>query len=373
MNEKDLTPEQRVILKKTQDEWTGIGTSTEPMDHAQARAAIENMYEVADLQKPVVVFCSSPFAANRAIEIWPVVSKTMSDLLWHHRDTKGVDEMERIFSALRPEIVGLLANYHSCQQNGVDFDTNRIVEALGEFANEVSLDILLDIANDESTKAAPSGNYLWGCHDSYWIAYYRFMEAIGEKYDEDHTRRVDAFDRIARNMLWWWPFEKTVFISDRPAELHWFEDELHNEEGPAIRFRDGWSIYAINGHRISGFIIENPEEITPEKVREESNAETRRIMVERYPGGTGKFLADIGAEVLDVDQVNTDLGNPDSPALMRALIRAENDLYLVGTDGSTQRTYYMSLDSQLDIKTCVEAHESIMPFGLKENKIQAQG
>jgi hypothetical protein len=77
-------------------------------------------------------------------------------------------------------------------------------------------------------------------------------------------------------------------VSDRPHELH-IETEngrgrLHNDRGPAKRYSDGWSIYAIHGTRVTQQIVEAPETLTAQQVLGEANAEVRRVMVDRLRG-----------------------------------------------------------------------------------------
>jgi hypothetical protein len=366
----ELTPEQEKLLQEYADTWFKIGTSTDPTNRERVVELMKEGYQMVDKVAPNVVFCQSPFAATRAIQIWEPVSRALLEMTGVQ--VEG-DEREEEFLAMRAEVASELAAFYVANYLGKNFESNRILNALGAFREDVDIERLKTIALDPETIDTPNGHYLWGCHDAYWIAYYRFCEELGVKYDDDATMRLHFLEKVAKEMMWWWPFDEAVFVCDRPQELHWEGEQLHNETGPALRFRDGWSIYVIDGIRIEPYIIENPELITAEKVRAENNIEVRRFMVERYPGGPGQYLSDINAEIVDTDQVPTDKNDPNAPYLMRALIRAENELYLVGTDGSTRRTYYMNLDPELDIKTCKQAHESIMPFETQEDSIKTQG
>jgi hypothetical protein len=62
-----------------------------------------------------------------------------------------------------------------------------------------------------------------------------------------------------------------------------------------------------------------------------------------------------------MDTVKINPFDPNSESIPRALIRDKhNNVYFVGTDGSTHRTYYMNIPNT--IKTCIEAHNSISPI-----------
>ena len=108
-------------------------------------------------------------------------------------------------------------------------------------------------------------------------------------------------------------------VCDRPSEIHleqvrprgWNSHQLHNENGPAIAWRDGWAIYSVHGVRIPAWVIEQPERITPEAILAESNAEVRRVMIDKY--GWDRFADHRGMELIDTCD---DPGNPDSMILL---------------------------------------------------------
>ena len=97
-----------------------------------------------------------------------------------------------------------------------------------------------------------------------------------------------------------------------------------------------------------------PKEITVKAIKAEGNAEVRRIMRELY--GEGLYLSETGAKQIDIDHETCRKG-----AAPRMLIKDdEEQLWLVGTDGSTNKVLYMPVEG--DIKTCREAHESLSGF-----------
>ena len=93
-------------------------------------------------------------------------------------------------------------------------------------------------------------------------------------------------------------------ISDRP-EVLLVDDQNrpHCDTGPFCRWRDGTALYAVHGTRVPAWIIEQPGRLTVASIDAETNAEVRRVMVERY--GYGRYLVDSGARVTHecVDEV----------------------------------------------------------------------
>ena len=86
-------------------------------------------------------------------------------------------------------------------------------------------------------------------------------------------------------------------VSDRPERLL-IDDQNrpHCVDGPFCRWRDGSALYAIHGVRIPAWIVEDPKRITVKSIAEQTNAEVRRIMIDKY--GTSKYLLASGAKLV---------------------------------------------------------------------------
>lgn len=167
-------------------------------------------------------------------------------------------------------------------------------------------------------------------------------------------------------------------LYERPAAVH-REDtprglQLHNENGPAISFADGNGQYMLDGIVVPKHVVTAPETITIDEIEKNDNSEVRRLMIERR--GVGWYLSETRAEVIHMDTVKvfdqTATIDPDDRALAmpRALLKDKaGRMYLCGTDGSTNRVYYMMCPG--NVKTCAEAHNQLSG-GLDERKCVAQ-
>ncbi len=157
-------------------------------------------------------------------------------------------------------------------------------------------------------------------------------------------------------------------IMEKMIKLSNGQDVPHCEDGPARKWAgdeacpEGHEAYYIRGQLVPEKVVMRPETLTIQEIKEEKNAEVRRIMRERF--GECRYLQETGAKVIDADFESARKG-----AANRVLMKDdENQLWLVGTDGSTGRTYYMRVQDR--IKTCREAHESL--FGFPESVILAK-
>ena len=261
-----LTDEQEAELVRWRDRWLAIGCSTEPADRLAAEAAITKLYQNAGEQTPKFIWCLSPQDAVNAI-------------------TKAYQESD-----------GLEA--------------------------------------DKARQAALSAGRFWGQTEASWPCFYLFCrDVLGIKYDEPHNSNLDLWAQVSRSCNWWWPFEGLCFVSDRPELVSWepstTAQRLHSLTGPAIRFRDGWEIYAIKGITVDKRVVMTPELLEPWEITDEPNTEIRRIMLERY--GFDRYLAAVKATCLDSD---TDpLGFPRK--LLRADLSGDESLVMVQVTNST--------------------------------------
>jgi hypothetical protein len=66
-----------------------------------------------------------------------------------------------------------------------------------------------------------------------------------------------------------------------------------------MEFKDGWKVYSYHGVTVPAQVIETPETITIDQIKNEENAEVRRCMVERM--GWQKFVDLSELKVLHTD------------------------------------------------------------------------
>jgi hypothetical protein len=136
-------------------------------------------------------------------------------------------------------------------------------------------------------------------------AFYDAGRKIGVQYEKKLNDALDACLTLTGTGMWF-PFENVVFMCDNPSELHLnAQGNLHNEDGPAMLFADGFGLWAIHGVVVPREVIEHPEHITAKLALKEENSEIRRVMCERM--GWDKFIKDAGLALVDECD---DPGNP---------------------------------------------------------------
>lgn len=192
-------------------------------------------------------------------------------------------------------------------------------------------------------------------------------ESMGMQYRQNIRAKQKLLREVAESGFWFWPGSKRTICCERPSVLKFDEQfMLHCVDGPALAFRDGFEAYVIHNVEVPEYVITRPYEITVARIEAEENAEVRRIMTERF--GYGRYLSETGAKVLDMDVIAVNTLDEAFGSMPRALMEdKQGQRWLVGTDGSTKRVYYMRAPSEAN--TCAEAHSALA--GFDENQIIA--
>jgi hypothetical protein len=307
-----LTPEQEKYLPLFRDEWLKIGLDTTSVDRANAESAIGILYEWGGFKRPQFIHLSSPMMCELFIN------------LLCNRDQLG--------GQLRDQLRGQLWDQLGGQLWG---------QLGGQLRDQLGGQLW-------GQKLKYMGTWFWGQQDAYWVAWLEFGRLIGAQYDPKNEAGLGIWNVIARECHWFYPFLEFCIISDKPTVLQ--RDErglLHNPDGQALGYRDGWGLYAVHGVFLPGEIIEHPESVTVQRIEAEENAEIRRVMLEKY--GLGRYLMDSGAKEIHHDETGILYRKPidgDEPLVMVRVVNSTPEI-----DGSSKE-YFLRVPP--DTKTARE-------------------
>lgn len=138
------------------------------------------------------------------------------------------------------------------------------------------------------------GGNQWSSYDSF-LSFFRHVAQLPLDYaawDAWETLSLHSGPRIVHKDF--------CLISDRPAVLLVdAQGRPHCDTGPFCRWRDGSAIYSVHGVRVPARIIEQPKTITVREIEAETNAEVRRIMIDRY--GLPRYITDSGTKEIQRD------------------------------------------------------------------------
>jgi hypothetical protein len=138
-----------------------------------------------------------------------------------------------------------------------------------------------------------------------WQAYESFFRDVCGL-EHDHIQSAKDYADAQMSAGHWWPHSRFVIVSDRPSEIHllqrgprgWGSHVLHNPNGMALKYRDGWGVYALNGVIVPAWLVETPaEDLDPATFATIENAEVRREFVRKV--GVERLCQKLGTKVLD--------------------------------------------------------------------------
>lgn len=102
------------------------------------------------------------------------------------------------------------------------------------------------------------------------------------------------------------------------------QSRLHSVDGkPGLEYSDGRAEFYWHGVKVPIHVVRNPELITAEEIDNEVNVETRRVMIERYPGGAIALMQAQGAILKHKDETGELWARDHRPG--RSQWRGDND------------------------------------------------
>ncbi|MFF2851082.1 DUF6745 domain-containing protein [Streptomyces sp. NPDC058001] len=323
--------------------WREVAVVTRPAERSVAEAGVRLAYRRAGLPEPErIVWAGSPREAVRLVVGGPEAlggapGRSVRDEI---RSRPWAAERQRLHTELGP--VGWAAHWGAT--GGQLWDS---VQALAE---RLRAGLIEEMAVRTGRRAAenPPGDPLvdaqgtpmtesrlrlilldavLGQHDAAWLC----------AFDTADGSPLDGLAAVARSAGWWWPFERVAVVCERPTELHRDEaGRLDHADGPALAFPDGFALYAWRGMPVPGDFLKELSALTPERIRQEENAELRRVMLEHF--GYDRYLTESGAVPVHRDETGV---------LWRIALPGDEDVVMVEVINSTpepdgtSRTYWL--------------------------------
>lgn len=283
-----LPPELEARLPEIRDYWIHVGLRTDPADRPAAEDAVRRVYKVANLKPP-------------------------SKILWFGSPRVGAK-------------AAALAN------NGTDLE--KLSEEFVQNA-DVERQSVESLLNDAC----------FGAHDSYWLAH---LLTLGEAIGDDTAKPLEPLADLARaGCGWWWAFEELAILTEPHSVLRRdTEHRLHAEDGPAVAYPDGWSLYYWHGVSVPREWIEDKENLDPQTAISWENIEQRRAAVEII--GWEKILNAFDTRVINEDP------DPEIGTLLECDLPDAPKSRFLKVQCGTGRTFVLPVEPHL--QTALEAN-----------------
>ena len=298
-----LTSEQETALVEWRAKWLAAGLCCEPADFDRAEEIIAGFYAQLGKPRPMFFRFSSPMMCELGLATLKVILGSQSQLDSQLDSQLGSQLRSQLWSQLGSQLDSQLGSQLDSQlrsQLGSQLWSQLWSQLDSQLGSQLRSQLWSQLGSQLDSQFRSrqfSYNAFWGQHEAYWIAFYGFCAEIGVRYDEDGLRLLNAWGAIAESACWWAPWDGICILSDRPRHVSFdSQGRLHDETGMAVRFSCGWGVHAIHGVRVPEWVVERPAEITAAKISAETNAEIKRVMIERY--GVARYVADSGARVV---------------------------------------------------------------------------
>ncbi len=255
----NLTSSQKAQLEPYAQKWIKIGLSTEPCNVERSRYWIREAYKVAGLEPPTEwVVCDSPVSCAVSQQKYETQASNQVD----EQVSNQVDEQVRnqIWTQVSEQVWDQVWQFM-----GPVWD-----QVYDQVSNQVYRQVWGQVGYREKVSAQAT-------HD--WMGYFDYFLKILKL---DCVKPLVPLINLAKHCGWWAPYEGICFMQHRPQEIHLHNKLLHKEGEPAILYRDGFSVWALNGVRVPQWLSETrTEDINPRKLLTIKNAQVRAEFVKK--------------------------------------------------------------------------------------------
>ena len=368
-----LTSEQEAQIPVYFERYLNYGLDTSRIDRKKVTPMVAQIYESAGLKAPeLILYFDSPASCLLAQGVLQHVTED-KDQLGNQLRNQLIDQLRNqrrnqlwnqlwdqlgdpLRVQLRDQLGGQLGNQLGDQLRNQLWD--QLWDPLGDqLWNQLGDPLRNQLRNQLRNRFRDqlNQNNTWGNLDMFWLGFYAYIHEV-LSVEGEVISRFKIFHDFSKEVGLWFPYKDVCIISQKPTEIHMHNDRLHHDGGPAIKFADGYSLWALSGIRVSQEIAETPaDKMQYQMIDDEQNTEIRRLLLAKY--GEGRYLMDSGAQETHRDKYGILYRREfedDEPLVM---VRVENST--PEPDG-TNRPYFLRVDP--NVKT---AHEAVAStFGL---------
>ncbi|MGK7905308.1 MAG: DUF6745 domain-containing protein [Hormoscilla sp.] len=303
-----LTPEQEALIPVYREKWKSIVLSTDPIDCKKAARAIEAAYASLNKEKPVIIYCSSPFAALRylfELQVKPDLSGNELRLnkLYNFHNSESYRVRKMIYSNTLD--LNNLSRYQQIIRSKLEFMHKEMYRR--EYARDL---IKLELNKKDNLRGYRKarkrleplnyvGNEISGDWQL-WSGAVDFCISVLGLYDEKWE--IDQWE-IVRALIeecgWIFTFENHAIVCGRPVKISLdSQNRLHAEGTPAIQFADGYGIYYHHGVTLpEKYGRLHPNQWQSKWLLTEENVELKRVLIQGI--GYSRICLELAAFELD--------------------------------------------------------------------------
>jgi hypothetical protein len=343
-----FTSEQEAKIDEYYQHYLALGRSTKPIDKEKVSEGVDLYYKAINKSAPTKLWFSSPMMCELAIhvlkkvepkkfdsQLWSQLESQLSSQLWSQLGSQLGSQLSsqlgsqlwsqlesqldsqlwsqlwsQLGSQLRSQLDSQLWSQLDSQlrsqlwsqlgsQLGSQLDSQLRLKLWSQLGSQLDSQLRLKLWSQLEYISADR----WGCYDGNWICYYSYAHEVLGFIDDGNgiNKELLKAAQLCCYGNWMWFFDGLVIMSDHPRQLLLDErGRLHGENDMAMKFSDGWGIWAWHGARVPEDIITRPESITIEAIDKEENQEIRSVMLERF--GAERYILEGDAKQVSKDE-----------------------------------------------------------------------
>ena len=291
---KALAAEQIAALGQYRDRWLAVRRATQPADRSAAEAGVRLAYRAAGLEPPRRV-------------IWSRGPIELADLTREVLPTDGPDLRSKVIDGVRHRVASDIKRRVSKSVRASVANAINLSDALSTAATEAVIrstrsrrpSFAMRIRHPFSAWANGRRRSAVGLEDLAWLGVYEYFHDTCELKVE--TAPLRGLWLLANNVGWILPCERVCWLAERHNILRSdLKGRLHSANGPALRYPDGWSLYAWKSVVVPAWVIEQSEKITLRAIDNEPDVQIRRCMIEIMT--PERFVAEGGTVCVGQDE-----------------------------------------------------------------------
>ena len=266
-----LTPTQESLIPVYREKWTRIAMCTDRIDRPLAADAVKGIYEILGYREPEILFCDS----------------------WE----QGLIEQKN-----RPELginIDLIELNEEISQRLLRLLDLQIDRNIRDELNR-RLSVFINLGGFERRFGRAEFNFSLIRRNNLSLSY---VDYCVEVLNCLHNQKLWKLSKsLAKNSGWTFPFRDVCWVCDRPLVIRLDnEGRLHAEGEPAMKFADGFRVYAHHGVRLPAeYGKVHSEHWRAEWLLSERNAEVRRGLIQGI--GYDRICQELKATQLDTWQ-----------------------------------------------------------------------
>lgn len=357
MNEQDLdlSPENIKRMQDERDRLLGICFNCEPARRPETEDAIGKLYGFLGQKAPPAIWVDGPVHGARVAAVLCAsdedIVTAIAEVAANNAVAAGLDIgiTESAFKAMAPVFI--------------DDVSSRRLPVCGDWSLAMAHAILPRVARIMLSRvtrdqiASIAQSYSFGGALGYWPTYYTVAKMAGQWYTTEENERLEVWMQLVLSAGWWMPLTGAVICCERNEWMTTAEGQLHNKTKAAMRWPDGFEVYAWHGNVIPAEWITDIASVPPETALKWPNIEQRRCLQEIM--GWDKVLAQLPNRVIHADRdpqvgelIEVDLPDAGAARFLRVVCH-------------TGRTFALSVPMEME----TAAQANAWTYGIDEKDI----